>query len=90
MTGLPITVVAWIFVTLLRPKSRFDFERLHQGVYLVIVGLGVVAFIGAIVGAVVIQIGWHPWVLLILVPLVIVVSLIDYSTTKARRRQRQG
>src|SRR5262245_56371414 len=73
---LPIAVVSWLLVKLLRPKARISFEDVHQGIYFAIVGVFVVAFIGAIIGTAFIQIFWyHPWVLLILVPVYVVVGL---------------
>jgi hypothetical protein len=81
---LPITIVAWVFLKIIWRKSKLDFEDLHLHVSLVIVGLLLVAFFGAMAIAVVVQIGRHPWLLLIPVPLSIVATLLDRSRTKAR------
>jgi hypothetical protein len=56
---------------------------------LVIIGLLLAAFFGAMAIAVIVQIARHPWVLLILVPLSIIATLLDRPRTKARQ-QRQG
>ena len=82
---LPVTVIVWIILKIFYPRLTISFERLHDGVGLVIIGLWIAAFFVAIIAGVAIQIGRHPWVLLILVPLSIVVTLVDRSETRARR-----
>ena len=90
---LPIAVISWLLVKLVRPKSRICFENLHQNIYFAIVLVFVVGFIAAIIGTVAYQIFWyHPWVLAIIVVswsgigLVSLVALL----TKAWQRRRQG
>jgi hypothetical protein len=85
---LPITIVAWIFLRIFWRKSKLNFEDLHLSVGLVIIGLLLAAFFGAMAIAIVVQIGRHPWVLLILVPLSIIVALLDRFQTKARQKSQ--
>jgi len=91
---LPITIVIWLLVKVVRPKTRISFERLHEGIGIAILMTIVLCFIGAIIGTAAYGIFWqHPWTLLILVAFWIVAglaSLIGHLTTKARQRQRQG
>jgi Sec-independent protein secretion pathway component TatC len=90
---LPIAVISWLLVKLVRPKSRISFENLHQNIYFAIVLVFVVGFIAAIIGTVAYQIFWyHPWVLAIIVVSwsgIGLVSLIGHLTQKVRQR-RQG
>ena len=85
---LPITIVAWIFLRIFRRKSKLGFEDLHLRVGVVILGLLLTAFFGAMATVIVLQIGRHPWVLLILVPLSITATLLDRSRTKARQQSQ--
>ena len=90
---LPIAVIVWLLVKLVRPRSRISFENLHQGIYFVIVLVFVVGFILAIIGTVAYHIFWyHPWALAIIAVSwsgIGLVSLIGHLTQKVRQR-RQG
>jgi len=83
----------WLLVKLFRLKSRITFEGLIEVVGIMIMMTWVVGFIGAIMGTLVIEIyRYCPWLPVILGGFWIViglVSLINYSTTKARERQGQ-
>jgi hypothetical protein len=90
---LPIAVIVWLLVKLVRPRSRISFENLHQGIYFVIVLVFVVGFILAIIGTVAYHIFWyHPWALAIIAVSwsgIGLVSLIGHLTQRVRQR-RQG
>lgn len=89
----PITIIVWLLIKLVRPKSRISFDRLGDGIGIAICMTYAVGFILAIIGTVVYQLYRHyPWVLAILAAWWIVVgfaSLIAHLTRKARQRQRQ-
>jgi hypothetical protein len=90
---LPIAVIAWLLVKLVRPKTRISFENVHQAIYCAIALAFGVGFILAIIGTAAYQIFWyHPWVLAILAVSwsgIGLVSLIGHLAQKARQR-RQG
>jgi hypothetical protein len=82
---LPITAIVWLIVRLL--GRRVAFETLHQGIYVSIIGAWLLALFALFAGSLLLQIWWHLWVLLILVPVSVAVSIIDARETRARLRQ---
>jgi hypothetical protein len=85
---LPITAIVGLIVRLF--GTRLDFEGLHQSIYALIIGAWLLAIFAFVAHAVLLEIWWHLWVLLILVPVSVSLSIMDAREIRARLRLRNA